>query len=73
MTTTGPTPVASDGSESARHAIGKTATLHRGSAPVVLQIRPPLESLAAHLEGHPALEEVRAGTKSGGIARSPRS
>ncbi|MEV0143868.1 MULTISPECIES: universal stress protein [unclassified Nonomuraea] len=54
-----PILIAYDGSPDARHAIEKTARLFPGASAVVLYARQPLESLAAHLEGHPALEELR--------------
>ena len=60
MTTNGPILIAYDGSEDARHAIGEAARLVPGAKAIVLYARQPLESLAAHLEGHPALEDVRA-------------
>ncbi|MGW3353610.1 universal stress protein [Nonomuraea rubra] len=40
-------------------AIEETAHLFPGASAVVLYARQPLESLAAHLEGHPALEDLR--------------
>ncbi|MFC5828824.1 universal stress protein [Nonomuraea insulae] len=51
--------IAYDGSPDARHAIEKTARPFPGASTVVLYARQPLESLAAHLEGHPALEDLR--------------
>ncbi|GAA0812255.1 universal stress protein [Spirilliplanes yamanashiensis] len=59
MTTTGPLLIAYDGSPNSRTAIGTAAHLLPGAAAVVLYARQPLESLAAHLEGHPALEDLR--------------
>jgi nucleotide-binding universal stress UspA family protein len=59
MTGTGPLLIAYDGSSSARTAIDHVAQLLPGAAAVVLYARQPLESVAAHLEGHPALEDVR--------------
>ncbi len=58
MTSTGPILIAYDGSDDARHAIDHVATMLPGAEAVVLYVRQPLESLAAHMEGHPALEEV---------------
>ncbi len=57
---TGPILIAYDGSDHARHAIAHAATLLPGSSALVLYVREPLEGLAAHLEGHPVLEEVRS-------------
>ncbi|MEV4113109.1 universal stress protein [Nonomuraea sp. NPDC049695] len=54
-----PILIAYDGSPDARHAIEETARLFPGATTVVLYARQPLESLAAHLEGHPALEDLR--------------
>ncbi|MDR8407675.1 universal stress protein [Nonomuraea sp. 3-1Str] len=54
-----PILIAYDGSPDARHAIEETARLFPGASAVVLYARRPLESLAAHLEGHSALEELR--------------
>ncbi|HUR08964.1 MAG TPA: universal stress protein [Nonomuraea sp.] len=51
--------IAYDGSPDARHAIEETARFFPGSPAVVLYARQPLESLAAHLENHPALEDLR--------------
>ena len=59
MTTTGPLLIAYDGSANARTAIDTAAQLLPGATAVVLYARQPLESLAAHLEGHPALEDLR--------------
>lgn len=59
MTTTGPLLIAYDGSANARTAIDTAARLQPGTRAVVLYARQPLESLAAHLEGHPALEDLR--------------
>lgn len=60
MTSTGPILIAYDGSDDAQHAIDHVAALLPGADAVVLYVRQPLESLAAHLEGHPALEDVRS-------------
>ena len=58
MTSTGPILIAYDGSEAAQHAIDHVAAMLPGADAVILYVRQPLESLAAHMEGHPALEEV---------------
>lgn len=60
MTSTGPILVAYDGSEHARHAIEHAGSILTGSDALVLYVREPLEGLAAHLEGHPVLEDVRS-------------
>ena len=60
MNTTGPILIAYDGSPDARHAIDHIAALAPGAPAVVLHVRHPLESVAAHLEGRPALEDVGA-------------
>jgi len=54
-----PILIAYDGSLDARRAIEEVARLLPGAKAVVLYARQPLESFAAHLEGHPALEDVR--------------
>jgi nucleotide-binding universal stress UspA family protein len=59
MTANGPLLIAYDGSRTARTAIDTAAQLHPGATAVVLYARQPLESLAAHLEGHAALEDLR--------------
>lgn len=59
MTTTGPLLIGYDGSPDARAAIKYAAHLLPGATAVVLYARQPLESVAAHLEGHPALEDLR--------------
>jgi nucleotide-binding universal stress UspA family protein len=59
MKSIGPILIADDGSEDARHAIEHAAAILPGAKVVVLYVRQPLEGLAAHLEGHPALESVR--------------
>ena len=59
MTTTGPLLIAYDGSANARAAIDTAAQLQPGTRAVVLYARQPLESVTAHLEGHPALEDLR--------------
>ena len=58
MTSPGPILLAYDGSEDAQHAIEHAAALRPGADVVVIYVRQPLEGLAGHLEGHPALEEV---------------
>jgi nucleotide-binding universal stress UspA family protein len=59
MTSTGPILIAYDGSDDARHAIDHPAAIHAGADAVIVYVRQPLEGLAAHLERHPALQEVR--------------
>lgn len=59
MSITRPLLIAYDGSTSARAAIEATAGLFPGVQTIELYARQPLEGLAAHLEGHPALEELR--------------
>lgn len=60
MQSTGSIPIAYDGSGHARHAIEHAGLVLGAGEAVVLYVREPLEGLAAHLEGHPALEEVRS-------------
>lgn len=50
--------IAYDGSDDAKAAIDAAAGLFPGADAVVLYARQPLEAMAAHLEGHPALEAV---------------
>jgi len=57
--TTVPVLIAYDGSPDARAAINEVARLLPGAQAIVLYARQPLEGLAAHLEGHPALEDLR--------------
>ena len=59
MHTRGPLLIAYDGSADAGHAIDEAAELLGGGEAIVLYVRQPLESVAAHLEGHPALELIR--------------
>ena len=59
LTTATPILIAYDGSVDARAAIVHVAGLLPGAAAVVLYARQPLESVAAHLQGHPALEELK--------------
>lgn len=59
MPTDSPVLIAYDGSADARAAIDVAATLMPGANATVLYARQPLESIAAHLEGHPALEDLR--------------
>lgn len=59
MSTADPILIAYDGSPDARAAIAAAARLLPGAAAVVLYARQPLESVAAHLEGHPALEGLQ--------------
>ncbi|GAA1580957.1 hypothetical protein GCM10009789_38540 [Kribbella sancticallisti] len=56
--TTGPLLIAYDGSPDARAAISEVARLLPGSRAIVLYARQPIEGLAAHVEGHPALENL---------------
>ena len=53
-----PILIAYDGSDDARHAIAEAGALLGGSHAKVVYVRPPTESIAAHLEGHPVLEEA---------------
>jgi hypothetical protein len=57
--TSGPVLIAYDGSPDARKAIDEVAKLLPGAQSVVLYARQPMEGLAAHLEGHPALKDLR--------------
>jgi nucleotide-binding universal stress UspA family protein len=57
--TSGPVLIAYDGSPDARKAIDEVAKLLPGAQSVVLYARQPMEGLAAHLEGHPALKDFR--------------
>lgn len=59
MTTAGPILIAYDGSPGARAAIDTAAKILPGTTAIVLYARQPLESVAAHLEGHPALEDLQ--------------
>lgn len=59
MTSTGPILIAYDGSADSRAAITSIAERFPGADVVVLYARQPLESVAAHLEGHPALGELK--------------
>lgn len=58
MPSTGPILIAYDGSDDAQHAIDHAAAMLSGADAVVLYVRQPLEGMAAHAEGHPALEDV---------------
>ena len=51
--------IAYDGSSNARSAVQTVAGLFPGATAVLLYARQPLEGFAAHLEGHPALEELQ--------------
>jgi nucleotide-binding universal stress UspA family protein len=51
--------IAYDGSPNSRSAIQTVASLFPGATAVLLYARQPLEGFAAHLEGHPALEELQ--------------
>ena len=55
-----PILIAYDGSDDARHAVAEAAALLGGSHATVVYVRRPIESIAAHLEGHPVLEDVGA-------------
>ncbi|WP_026551009.1 universal stress protein [Arthrobacter sp. Br18] len=50
--------IAYDGSPDAQSALRTAATMFPGASAVVLYARQALEGFAAHLEGHPALEEL---------------
>ncbi|WP_104168860.1 universal stress protein [Arthrobacter sp. SX1312] len=50
--------IAYDGSVDAKSAVQTAASMFPGASAVVLYARQPLEGFAAHLEGHPALEEL---------------
>lgn len=54
-----PILIAYDGSVDARAAIDHVGALLPGAAAVVLYARQPFESVAAHVQGHPALEELK--------------
>ena len=60
--------IAYDGSDDARHAIDEAAVLLAGAHAFVLYVRQPIESVAAHLEGHPALEDARRLDEAAGDA-----
>ena len=51
--------IAYDGSPGARTAVETAGRLFPSARAMVLYARQPLEGLAAHLEGHPALEDIR--------------
>ncbi|MET4095798.1 universal stress protein [Arthrobacter sp. UYCu712] len=51
--------IAYDGSPNAQSAIQTVASLFPGATAVLLYARQPLEGFASHLEGHPALEELK--------------
>lgn len=59
MNTTDRVLIAYDGSDAARYAIRHAAEVLGHRRALVVYAREPLESVAAHLEGHPALESVR--------------
>lgn len=59
MSTARPILIAYDGLPDARSATDLAARLLPGSSAVVLYARQPLESVAAHLEGHPAVEAMQ--------------
>lgn len=56
--------IAYDGSPDARTAITEVARLLPGAQAIVLYARQPLEGLAAHLDGHRALEDLRGVEKA---------
>ncbi|KUM36437.1 universal stress protein [Arthrobacter sp. EpRS71] len=51
--------IAYDGSPNAQSAMQTVANLFPGATAVLLYARQPMEGFAAHLEGHPALEELQ--------------
>ncbi|MFN3925030.1 MAG: universal stress protein [Pseudarthrobacter sp.] len=51
--------IAYDGSPNAQSAVHTVASLFPGATAVLLYARQPMEGFAAHLEGHPALEELQ--------------
>jgi nucleotide-binding universal stress UspA family protein len=51
--------VAYDGSPNSRSAMQTVASLFPGATAVLLYARQPLEGFAAHLQGHPALEDLK--------------
>lgn len=51
--------IAYDGSPNAQSAVHTVAGLFPGATGVLLYARQPMEGFAAHLEGHPALEELQ--------------
>ena len=56
-----PTPkmlIAYDGSPNAKYAIEAVAGLFSGAEAIVFYARQPMEGFAAHLQGHPALENL---------------
>lgn len=55
-----PILIAYDGSADSQAAIDHAARLFPGAPTVVLYARQPLESVAAHLEGHPALADLKS-------------
>ena len=61
MHNNGPILIAYDGSASADYAIDEAAMVtSTGAKAIVVYVREPMEGFAAHLEGHPVLEEVRS-------------
>ncbi len=52
--------IAYDGSPNAKYAVESVSTMFPGSEAVVLHARQPMESFAAHLQGHTALETLDA-------------
>ena len=51
--------IAYDGSTAAKAAVATAARLFPGSDAVVAYARHPIEGMAAHLEGHPEIDEIR--------------
>ena len=62
MTTIRRIVIAYDGSADARYAIEEASRLLGSQRAHVVYARQPLESLAAHLEGHELIEQVAAGS-----------
>lgn len=52
--------IAYDGSPNAQSAVHTVASLFPGATAVLLYARQPMEGFAAHLDGHPALEELKS-------------
>lgn len=51
--------IAYDGSNNAKSAVETAASLFPGAEAVLLYARQPMESFAAHLQGHPDLENLK--------------
>ena len=58
MSNSTPILIAYDGSEDARFAVDEAAAAIPDSDVLVVYVRQPLESVAAHLDGHDGLEDV---------------